>query len=138
MSARTEIDRVVPPFQTTCVAESRISQGTDARILCKHAQRPHRDTMARDRFIPASPQPQRLTRQGYPRLRPVLNLNRYLSAFGHRRPPTGAAHPYVDDQGPGAMHPRTLAGPTPITTHKPSLIRPFDPPAKTRAVPTMR
>ena len=37
--------------------------------------------MPRLRFIPAPPQPQRLTRQGYPRLRSDLNPDRYLSAI---------------------------------------------------------
>ena len=32
---------------------------------------------------------------------------RYRSAFGHRRPPTGAPRPYVVDEYPGAMHPLT-------------------------------
>ena len=32
---------------------------------------------------------------------------RYRSAFGHRRPPTGAPRPYVVHEDPGAMHPLT-------------------------------
>ena len=32
---------------------------------------------------------------------------RYRSAFGHRRPPTGAPRPYLVHEDPGAMHPLT-------------------------------
>ena len=67
-------NRRIVTYITMC-----ISNPIDDRIVCKHAQRPQADTMARDRFIPASLQPQRLTRQRYPGLRTDLNRDHYLS-----------------------------------------------------------
>lgn len=69
------------PATTTLVAATNLRGDIKDRAVCRHAQRPHGDAMPRVRFIPASPQPQRLTLQCHPRLRSDLNPDRYLSAI---------------------------------------------------------